>query len=704
VSIHPVEAGRQSLPREVAEFLVDFQSAQQRFQIYPDGHSMLEPAVKGLVRRLEVLFFERAVFSIGVTPTALLVAGMPTDPNNTLLRDFAARLHRANIGGVKFLRGVTPSEVASLLGVLRDESQTQTIQGSAHDEPLLQWPHIRLFALTYDYLQLLDDDEQSIDLEYKLGSGWAARLWVSLVKAGLGDDLSDDAAAEVSPETVAAALNLPAPNPKRDERIIRALLDFAEAARGRGRAESLAMQQYLGKFIGNLSRDALQRLLHMDGDVERRRKFLLDAGAALFAGTVLELVEVAAAMSDRSISPTLLQMLAKLGKHADEGIGASRMRADVAVRQRITTLLESWARRETTAAVPDEYRQALTLLPFSSAPSFEPVLVYGPEPQRLLLMSFELGVMEAGTRRSVDQLVEQRQTGLLLDLLERTPPEDPVGTEIRTRVYSRHTVARVLREEPVDLATLERLVARVGRDALEPMLDTLTTSKERKVRAKLIELIAALGSDIGHELVKRMGGAPWFLQRNLLRILAVLPELPQGFTLDSYVQHVDPRVRHEAIKLLLRDPVRRIAALRRALSENDPATVRLAVMATLDHCPAETLPLLINRLRENQFEPALRPLALRAIASVNDPRALEMLLGTVRAPALFGVFKRIQAKSPELLEALSGLAIHWPGHKEAAALLAVARRSKDPEVRRAAAPRGLPAAPAELPQLPRIIV
>lgn len=700
MSIHPVEAGRQSLPREVAEFLVDFQSAQQRFQIYPDGHSMLEPAVKGLVRRLEVLFFEASTFSIGVTPTALLVAGVPTDPNNVLLRDFAARLHRANIGGVKFLKGVTPSEIASLLGVLRDEAATQTAQAASHDEPLMQWPHVRLFALSYDYLQLLDDDG-SIDLEFKLGSGWAARLWVGIVRAGLGTDLRDEDAAEVSPETVAAALNIPTPNPARDEKIVRALLDFADAARGRGRAESLAMQQYLAKFVAGLSPEALQRLLHMDGDTERRRQFLQDAGSALFAGTVVTLVEAAAQMSDRSISPTLLQMLVKLGKHADEASGPSRLKADVAVRQRVTSLLESWARKETTP-VPDEYRQALTLLPFSSAPSFEPVLVYGPEPQRLLLMSFELGVMEAGTRRAVDTLVEQRQTGMLLDLLERTPPDDGVGLEIRTRVFSRHTVARVLREEPVDLPTLERLIARVKLDATEPMLDALTTSKERKVRAKLIDMLTSLGGDIGAQVVRRIGGSPWFLQRNLLRVLAQLPSLPAGFSLDAYVAHVDPRVRHEAIRLQLRDPAKRIAALRRALLEQDSATTRLAVTAAVEHCSVETLPLLLNRLRDGSLEESVRPLAIRAVAQVNDPRALELLLSYVRAPALFGIFRRLQPKSPEMLEALAGLAVHWPGHKEAASLLQVAQRGKDFELRRLASPRSLPSAP-DLPKLPKVI-
>lgn len=685
MSIFPVDAGRVQLPREVGDFLLDLVGAYQRFAMYPDGHPLLDPAVQGLQRRLDVLFFERASLSIGVTPNGLLISGVAADTSNPVFREFAARLYRSNVGGMKFFRGVGGNELFSLLTVLRDV-ESQANAAPAHDEPLLQWPHVRLFALNYDYLELIDDDEAESSLEFKLGSGWAARLWVGLVHAGLGDELSDAEAAEVDPAAVAAGVNLAGADAKRDERVLQSLLDFADAVRGRGRAESLALQKHLARFIKGLTPQALDRLLHMGGDAEKRRRFVLDASAALSAGTVVSLVEAAARSSGRSLSPTLLQMFMKLGQHADEGTGAARAKADVALRQRLTSLIESWAERPTPVG-SEEYRQALTLLPFATEPSFEPVLVYGPEPQRILLMSFELGVMDAGTRRAVDRMVEQHQCGLLLDLLERTPPDDPVGIEIKRRVYSKHTVTRLLGEEPVDLPTLGRLVGRVGAEALDALLDALTTSKERKVRAKLLELVVAMGPVVGDTCVKRMGGAPWFVQRNLLRILSQLPALPNGFSLDVYVQHVDPRVRHEGLKILLRDPVKRIAALRRALQETDPPTVRLGIMATLDGCPKEVLPLVLNHLWGGQLEAPLRSAAIRGIAPVNDARVLETLVGCTRAKGGFWKFRKLQPKSPEMLEALGALAVHWVGHREADAVLALARRSKDAEIRKAAAPR-----------------
>ena len=92
------------------------------------------------------------------------------------------------------------------------------------------------------------------------------------------------------------------------------------------------------------------------------------------------------------------------------------------------------------------------------AAGFEPVLVYGPEPQRVIMTCLELGVVQAGTRRAVDRMVENGETGLLLDMLERVPADRPAVSELRSWVLSKSTVSRVLAIEPVDTDTLARLV------------------------------------------------------------------------------------------------------------------------------------------------------------------------------------------------------------------------------------------------------
>ena len=134
MSISPSSPDGQVLSRELSEFLLDFLGAQQRFAMYPVGHPLIEPAVDSLTRRLNTLFLERGSISLAVTPMQLVVSGVPTDPDHTMLRELAARLHRRNVGGIKIFRGVNRTELASFLGVIgTDANDAQQLV--AHDEP-----------------------------------------------------------------------------------------------------------------------------------------------------------------------------------------------------------------------------------------------------------------------------------------------------------------------------------------------------------------------------------------------------------------------------------------------------------------------------------------------------------------------------------------------------------------------------------------
>ncbi|MET0163427.1 MAG: hypothetical protein ABW318_00310, partial [Vicinamibacterales bacterium] len=226
--------------------------------MYPVGHPLIEPAVDSLTRRLNTLFLERASISLAVTPMQLVVSGVPTDPDHTMLRELAARLHRRNLGGIKIFRGVNRTELASFLGVIGTDA-TDAQQLVAHDEPSEQWPHIRLFGLAYDRLSLLDEEDEETALFDPLGGSWAGRLWLGLARASMGEHLSDDAAAKVEPEEIAKAINEQQKEARRDERVITALTDLAEACQGRGRAETIALQRQLSRLIGSLTPETLER-------------------------------------------------------------------------------------------------------------------------------------------------------------------------------------------------------------------------------------------------------------------------------------------------------------------------------------------------------------------------------------------------------------------------------------------------------------
>ena len=186
------------LSRELADFILALSGAFQKFTMYPEGHPALEGAVRNLLRKLEVVFLERNAVTVGVTPSQLIISGIPTDPKQVLLKDLAGNLHKRNIGGIKISAGVARIEVERAMhAVTHEEFATGD---DPHDEsPALPfWPHLRLYPLTYDHLELLEDEE---DENNPIGGGgagedsWAKRLWMSLARVAMGTELADDIAA-----------------------------------------------------------------------------------------------------------------------------------------------------------------------------------------------------------------------------------------------------------------------------------------------------------------------------------------------------------------------------------------------------------------------------------------------------------------------------------------------------------------------------
>lgn len=701
MSYSPVAAGRVVLSRELSDFLMDLLGAHQRFTMYPEGHPLLEPAVRNVLRRLEVLFIERETISLGVAPNQLLISGIPTDPNHVVLRDLASRLHESNIGAVKFYEGVTAAEMVAFLRVLSARRAAEEAPG--HDEPPTQWPHIRLFPLNYDHLALIDE-ERDPDAEADAGDSWAARLWLTLARTALGDGLSEEEAVKADPVALARAIELRPPDPDHDERILQSLTEFTDAFRGRGRAEALALQRQLSRMVGALKGATRERLLSMGGDLARQKRFLFDVSQVMSADVVLSLVEAAASAQGRSISPTLLRLFGKLASHAQKGPAALRTRADLVFRQRIKQMIEGWNLDESPGVSP-EYALTLERASGSQQRIDDPVFVYGTEPERLIRMSLELGVLEAGTRRAVDLMVERGQVAALLDLLEDLRSDDPVGADLRRMAFSPFTVNRLLNSEPVDWDVLVRLVHVTGDSVVGILLDALAAAKDRKVRAKLLDIVGGMGPAIGPEVAARIPGAPWFVQRNLLKLLGALPEVPGGFSIDDCLAHPDPRVRHEGLKILLRDPGKREEALHRAISAPDLPTVRLGVQAALEGgCPPGVVPALVTRIGSSDVDPSLRAAAVRALAPVEDPRALACLLKLtlIRSPIPF--FRRLTQKSPEMLAALNGIAAHWMYAPEAQAVLALAAKHKDFEIRKAGIPHAQPTGHEARPALPRVIM
>jgi len=172
------------LSRELADFLVELSIAMHKHAIYPPGHPLLEGAVDAVARKIWSLLVDRPALAIGVARRQLVIEGVATDPNHPLLQELAQKLHRHHLGALKCTRGVERSEIAEVLATLAmDAGRMERPLGLMTDELAGKWNHVRLYALTYDRLELLDDD--SPKQENKMSLGRAAQLWVGLARAAL---------------------------------------------------------------------------------------------------------------------------------------------------------------------------------------------------------------------------------------------------------------------------------------------------------------------------------------------------------------------------------------------------------------------------------------------------------------------------------------------------------------------------------------
>lgn len=212
------------------------------------------------------------------------------------------------------------------------------------------------------------------------------------------------------------------------------------------------------------------------------------------------------------------------------------------------------------------------------------------------------------------------------------------------------------------------------------MLDALADAQSGRTRRALLDRLVRLGERVGPQALERLTDPRWFVQRNMLVILGSLATPPDGFNPADFLQHRDPRVRREAIRVLLRRPAGRERAVCHALADEDPRTVRLGLNAALERCPETAVPLVVSRTG-SETPQDLRVLAVRALGQSGQRVALDTLLQIVQPRR--GLFRSRRTKSPEYLAALTALH-RFADHPSAQRALAQAAKSSDPEIVRVA--------------------
>jgi hypothetical protein len=677
-------AGRAALSRELSDFLIEFSIALHKHAIYPDGHPSLGPAVVSLTNRLLRLLEQRGSLSLGIARNQFVIEGVATDAKNPVLRDLAGRLHRHHLGAITFRRGVAMQEVRHALALLAAEAdRTDQPLGVGPRAQLGQWEHLQLYPVSYERLELLDDEGAATDDDTRRQTRTrAAQLWIGLARAALAAEGAE--APELSktePTAVARAIDEHERGSAYDQVIVGYLLQMAEELRAGG-GETMELKRRMSGLVQSLDQATLERLLEMGGAGAQRRAFLLSAAQGMSVDAVIDLVRAASeAERGQPISDSLLRMLQKLARHADAG-GARRHVAESAVRDQVQDLIKDWSLNDPN---PETYRKALSAMAGTDAGSSTEADVWlQPESKRLVHMALEIGMMGEPVERAVQGLIDEGEIAWLVKQLQ-----DGGVPEIADAVWASLTaparIQAVASAPRLDAEVLDALLERAGIAAAEALLTVLIESESAFARRLLLTRISGLGDAVGPLVVARLQGQPWYVQRNMLAILGELERLPENFSAFPYLQHTDPRVRREALRILMRQPDTRERALVTALTDADERNVRVGLQAALESCPETAVPLVVARAT-GEMGGEVKTLAIRVLGATRHPRGLEALLSlTACRKGLFG--DRLPRKTEGYLAAL--YALHAFGDDaRARAALAAAARAKDPDIAHAAIGEG----------------
>jgi hypothetical protein len=632
-----------TLPRAIDLVLRELVNALGKAGMYPPGHRFIAESSAALVERLRDAMTERDSITISILPRGLLFDGATVEPLPNMLREFAIRMHRKNIGTIHIRRGITATEVGVMTGALAASDADETIGREG-----LRLDNVRIEPMTYDVLsftEVLEDTELN-DV-----------FWMALVEAAFGRRLSEGDALPTVIQVAEAISERVAESDAGARRIYEALAAFSSALVARGEHGTGSARRRFVDVMSALSRPTSTRVVSAAPSSASRRRFLRETLELVPPALLIQLLESVAEADGEPISPHLRWMLGKLA-----GQGEGEVTVSGAFANEVVGLIQQW---DGINEDVDEDADARL----------------GLEPARVLALGLEL---ELGSDRVIDAARRLTGRGQLMEVLQLvdSPQNDPRTTRvILDAVLDPDLLERLLSQPNLDFALLERVAHNIGSPAAGPLLDALSAADERLTRRRLLDILVRVGAEGEETLVARLTDSPWYLARNILAVLGHLPTVRNLEPVFEALSSDDLRVRQEALKVLLRQPAARDRAIAEALDSGEGSLARMGLTALGSECPPRLAGAVLAVLGLPDADLQLQ--AIRALSETTNPLVVPHLLNLVRAQRGFLRRTRLLPKSPVMLAALEVLARRWAMHRPVLTAMQLAAKSGDADIRAA---------------------
>jgi hypothetical protein len=698
-----------TLSRELGELLIELSIGVHRYTMYPPGHPSLAHSAAKIEVRVAQCLDSRAVLHIGVAKDRLVVEGVATDQRHPVLRDLARTLHDRHVAALSFRAGVSTGEVERLLTELARETEPD---GAAPESELGEWSgeHITVHPIGYERLTLQEGAGSDAP-----GMDRATELWVALAQAAMSTGAPEAAAGQPRPAgeqpmpdeaALADALHRRSSEQAYDRAIAGYLRQITQELKDNKGADARVVRDRVSGLIRQLDEPALRRVLEMGGDLAAAREFVLDANQTLAVDAVVKVLGAAAGAAGQTVSTSMIRLLSKLSKHAQGG-DPRRGRADSALRDNIDRLLADWTLEDPN---PKQYTQILDGMARVAPPLDGARAQKGHEAEsqpgaggereshehpgavRLIQMALELDAWGLTTEAAASELIEAGRVRRLIELMREAPEGSRAAKKVRACLRDSEHLRRLFSTEEVDEEWLHLFIRDMGKEAVPPLLDALAESESRSVRRRVFDSLVGLRQDLSADVVPRLEDPRWFVVRNMLALIQRLDPRPTGFDPKRFLRHPDARVQKEAFPLALKDEAGRAEALAFGLSSGDERLIHLSLLEVQgSELPRALVSAVVKAAARDDYSPLLRVLAVRALRRERSSTVRDTMLD-VAAPrsGLFGRRKLRSEKSPDVVAAVEALAERWPRDGNTTDVLDAARRSADPDLRRAASTQGEP--------------
>ncbi len=670
-------------------FLTRLHVALNRRRTYGPTHPMVVKTEEEAIAALDSVLLTRSTFTLGVAKHDLLVNGQPLVSAAHIGRELGARLHRRGVGALTFHSGVDLERLQQLLGWLAIESA----RDGDGDAPAIDPPTISgiiIGRLAYDALMLGEAD--------RAADASVATLWQALAQIatdgtgrqyGFGTSRSSDAIAATGDEQqafdvllqeeahvtdIAQSLQALVSQPEFARRTAVALMNLA--AQGAQAPPELRAKigERLHAVISRLGDSSFAPIIRGLGQRAEQREFMLQVVDVLPVLAVSNWLQVAARASEQELSHHLLRLMSKLSQHAvnkHEGL------TDTTFRNAAKELVDGWVLSDPNPEEHVRLLDSIALVHEGTVTSLGQLSTADDggltEAARVVQMALEIDVAGDDTVAAVTAVVDGGGLPSLLEWLSRAG-DTVTARMLRAQVMSPDAVRRVLETNPVDEAAARALLETLDLSMATTLLEALSAAESREARDLILERLRGFGEPLRATLMARLDGASWFFARNLLGLLRDLIVAQQGNSdvgsMLRFLDHENPMVRVEAVRMLLALDAVRDAAIRRGLQDADERVVT-AVLDFVDHylhVPHEgrrhSLSIgatghLVKFVDAARHNVALRIIAIRAAAMSGAPSVRDWLLALVVTRSTF--LRRPVLSKPSMLNAtaLNALQRHY---------------------------------------------